>query len=182
MNWGTHKEPNLKSLHLNSSLPSSKACSIISLLRSWLPNSIGIGCWPDNGTKRRVMTACLHLLLCRTSASVDTSPAREKQGPSLAAPGKKKLYRRDPKLQKQSTMMLKTWLNFHGRPVEAPTASSSDIERPTRNSVLELYGTPHTTTTTGMTCLWFIATRVTRVNNMWTRTWSTLPQMLKNGI
>ena len=31
-----------------------------------------------------------------------------------------------------------------GAPVEAPIASSLDAERPTTNSVPELYGTPHT--------------------------------------
>ena len=30
-----------------------------------------------------------------------------------------------------------------GTPVEAPTASSLDVEHPKTNSFLELYGTPH---------------------------------------
>ena len=33
-----------------------------------------------------------------------------------------------------------------GAPVEAPTASSSDVEHPTTNSTPELYGTPRTIT------------------------------------
>ena len=52
------------------------------------------------------MTACLRLVLCLTSASVDTSPAPEKHGPSLAAPGKEKQNQMVPNLTKQSTLML----------------------------------------------------------------------------
>ena len=113
MKRGTQKESNLKFPHLNSSLPSLKAWSNIFLLRSWLPNSTGPGSWPDNGTKRRVMTSSLRLLLCRISTSVDTSPAPEKHGPSLVAPGKEKLYQLVLNLH-ESTTMVQTWRNFHG--------------------------------------------------------------------
>ena len=75
---GTHKESNREHPHLNSILPSSKACSSITRLRLWLPTSTGPGFWPDNGTRRRVMTACVHPLMCFTSASLDTSPASKK--------------------------------------------------------------------------------------------------------
>ena len=86
--WGTHKETNREYPHLNSPIQSSKACSSITRIRSWLPKSTGSGSWPDSGTRRRVMTACFRFLERLTSASVDTSPASEKHGPSLAAPGK----------------------------------------------------------------------------------------------
>ena len=54
------------------------------------------------------------------------------------------------------------------------------VVRPPHIFLLECALWPHTTT--GMTGFWFIGTRVTRVGNMWTRTCTTLPQMLKNGI
>ena len=89
------------------------------------------------------MTACLRLLLCLTSASVDTSTAPEKHGTSLVAPGNKKPYQMVPNLPKQSIIMLKLDGISMAAPVEVPTTSSSDAERPTKISVPELYGTPH---------------------------------------
>ena len=112
--WGAYKELNIRYPHLNSKLPSSNACSSITRLRSWLPTSTGPGSWPDNGTRRRVITACFRLLMCLTSTSVDTSPASEKHGPSLAAPGKESPYWMVTNLPNESTVMLQTWRNFHG--------------------------------------------------------------------
>ena len=100
--WGAHNEPNIRYPHLNSILPSSKACSSITRLSSWLPTSTGPGCWPDNEIRRRMMTACFRLLMCLISASVDTSPASEKHWPSLAAPGKESTYRMVPNLPKRA--------------------------------------------------------------------------------
>ena len=95
-------------LNLNSTVPLSNACSKNSLLRSRLPNQTGLGSWPEKGTKRRVMTACPRLLLCLTSASVDTSPAWEKHGPSLVASGKTKQNQMVPNLPKESILMVQT--------------------------------------------------------------------------
>ena len=111
--WGTHK-PNSRYPYLNSILPSSKACSSITRFRSWLPTSTGPGSWADNGTRRRVMTACFRLLICLTLASVDTSPVSEKHGPSIAAPGKESSWWMVANLPKYSTLVLQTWRNFHG--------------------------------------------------------------------
>ena len=98
---------------MNSPLPSSNACSNNFLFRSRLPNSTGLGSWTDKGIKWPVMKACLRLLLCLTSASVDTSPAPEKHWSSLAASGKEKQNQMVPNLPKRSTLMLHTWRNFH---------------------------------------------------------------------
>ena len=86
--WETQKELNRKYTHLNSTIPSSKACSSITRLRSWLPKATGPGSSLASGTRRRVMTACHRPLERLTSGSVDTSSASEKHGPSLAASGK----------------------------------------------------------------------------------------------
>ena len=128
---------------MNSLLSSSMACSSITLLRLWLPKSTAPGSWPDNGTRRRVITACFRLLMCLTSASVDTSPASEKHGPSLAAPGKEKQIRWSLICQNRAHWCYKLDGISMGAPVETPAASSPGVERPTTNLVPELHGTPH---------------------------------------
>ena len=141
--WGTHKESNREYPHLNSTIPSSKACSSITRLRSWLPKSTGSGSWPDSGTRRRVMTACFRLLERLTSASVDTSPASDKQKPSLAAPGKESSYSWSHICQNTAYWCYKLDGISMGAPVEAPVPSPQDVKRPTTNPVLELHGPPY---------------------------------------
>ena len=141
--WGTHKQTNLGYPHLNPILPLSKACSSITRLRSWLPTSTGPGSWPNNGTKRRVMTASFRLLMCLTSASVDTSPASEKHGPSLAAPGKESSYSWSHICQNTAYWCYKLDGISMGAPVEAPVTSPQNLERPTTNLVPELHGPPY---------------------------------------
>ena len=138
--WGTHKEPNWEYPHLNSILPSSNACSIITRLRSWLPTSTGPGSWNDNGTRRRVMTASFRLLMCLASASVDTSPASEKPGPSLAAPGKESSDSWSHICKNTAYWCYKLDGISMGAPVEAPVTSPQDVERPTTNPVPERHG------------------------------------------
>ena len=89
------------------------------------------------------MTACFRLLKCLTSASVDTSPASEKHGPSLAAPGKKKQIRWSLVCENRAYRCYKLDGTSMGAPVEAPADSSPDVERPTTNFFPELHGTPH---------------------------------------
>ena len=112
--WGTHKDTSQEHPYLNLTIPSSKAFSSIFRLRSWLPESIRSWSWPDSGTKRRLITACFCPLDRLTSASVDTSPASDQHGPSLAAPGKEKFIFMVAHLPKYSILMLQTWRNFHG--------------------------------------------------------------------
>ena len=107
------KEPNLKHPHLNSSLPSSKACSNNFLVRSKLQNSAGHWLLTRQRTKRRVMTASFRLLLCLTSASVNTSPAPENTRNITSCTCKLETVINVPNLPKLNTIMLRTWRNFH---------------------------------------------------------------------
>ena len=130
--------------HLNSSLPSSKACSNTSLLCSRLRNPTGPCSWPDEGTKRCVMTACFRLLLCLTSASVDTSPSPEKHGTTPAAHGKSNHHKRSLICQNRAQWCYKLGLNLaeqNWTEQTWSTACSSEVEHPTTNSVPELHGT-----------------------------------------
>ena len=51
---------------------------------------LGLTADPKNGTKLRVMTTRLRILLCLTSDSVDTLPAPEKHGTASAGPAKRR--------------------------------------------------------------------------------------------
>ena len=113
-----------------------------SRLLSRLPSSTRLSCWPDNNTKRRVMTARLRLLSCLTSASVDTSQSPEQHGTASAgpAPGRNG-YKFVPLQPIQAHWCYKLDGFSLGAPGEAPKNSSSNLARPTTNFVPELHGT-----------------------------------------
>ena len=112
--WGTSIDSNSEShSQMTYILPSSKACSSNSLIRSRLPNLTGPGCWSDIGTNRRVMTARFRLLSCLTSSSVDTSPAPEISGMASAVPKKEETDDSGTNSANISTIKLQTWQNLY---------------------------------------------------------------------
>ena len=80
---------------------------------------------------------------------------------------------------------------FSTDPTIEVTRFASCISSPSHEELTYFVRLPHlphfecalwSHTTTGVICLWVFGTRITRVNNTWTRTCSTLPKMLKYSI
>ena len=113
--WETRRETNSKYPNFQYWLLSSKACSSNFRLLSLLTNSPGPGCWPDNDTNRRVMTARLRLLSCLTSASIDPSPSPRKHGTASVGPVQhRKLISTYTDFASRNKMMPQTWWSLHG--------------------------------------------------------------------
>ena len=90
-NWKTTMERDLKYPHSEQYVPSSKACSKSSRLRSRLPLTSGTERLPATGTRRRVMTAQRLWVRLLLFASVDTSPGSRRDGFCRSCPSNKNI-------------------------------------------------------------------------------------------